>query len=107
MVNHVADYLAVEVEDHQHGYGVGEGENCRDEDAYLIRVGEIVEAAAGEEAFRDKTTPHAHDGHQAPGQDISPDQDDEHHHLATRELAVEGSSDRAGFRWEKNSYGLL
>lgn len=49
--HHVAHDLRVEVDDGGHGYAVAHDEHDGHEDADVVRVREVVEGAAGEEAL--------------------------------------------------------
>lgn len=73
MTNHVADDLAVVINDKRHRYAIGEGEDRGHEVSSLHCVREVVEGATREETFGHKATPDMHQRHQRPRDGIRPD----------------------------------
>lgn len=73
MIHDVANDLAIVIDYKRHWDAIGEGEDGGDKNSYFVRVGQIIEAAAGKEAFRYKTSPHSHHGHQRPWYGVRPD----------------------------------
>lgn len=73
MIHDVANDLAIVIDYKCHWDAIGEGEYGSDENSYLVRVGQIIKGAAGEKAFRYKTSKHSHHRHQRPRYGVCPD----------------------------------